>query len=93
MYTLVTAKEIIQKALDVSYKYYPADSIWQPIVSTRNQLNYLLEAVEHKNDRSRLDEIILGIYAVREFEQAHDDFANVIYEVCEILNQLKKNRL
>lgn len=51
------------------------------------------ESIVGEAIKDRRDEIILGVYAVREFEQAHEDFANVIYEVCEVLNQLKKNRL
>lgn len=93
MYTIITAKEAINEALKMSYIYYADDSTWQPIVSIREQLKYLLDAVENKNDRSMLNQIIIGNYAVKEFEQAHEDFADALYVVCEVLTELKKNRL
>lgn len=83
----------VKETLDESYKLFPEDSQWQPIVSVRNQLNYIFDGLHSKNDRSKLGEINLGLYSVREFENNYDDFANLLYEVTEISTLMKKGKL
>ena len=83
----------IEITLNTSLELFPKDSTWQPIVSVRNQLNYLKDVLEEKSDKSRLDEINIGLIAVREFENDYEDFANMIYEVVGIVKLLKNNRL
>lgn len=91
--TTEQAIQKIEKALDRSFELFSQDSDWQPIISTRNQLDYLKNILEGKSDRSKLDEINIGLISVREFENNYDDFANMIYEVVDIVKLLKKNRL
>ncbi|WP_299180617.1 immunity protein Tsi6 family protein [uncultured Chryseobacterium sp.] len=91
--TTEQAIQKIEKALDRSFELFSQDSDWQPIISTRNQLDYLKNVLEGKSDRSKLDEINIGLISVREFENNYDDFANMIYEVVDIVKLLKKNRL
>lgn len=91
--TTEQAIQKIEKALDKSFELFSQDSDWQPIISTRNQLDYLKNILEGKSDRSKLDEINIGLISVREFENNYDDFANMIYEVVDIVKLLKKNKL
>jgi hypothetical protein len=92
MYTKEEAIKKIEKIIDKSFEIFSEkqgqavskESEWQPIISVRNQLYYILEALKKENDRSRLSKINVGIYAVREFENVYDEFANMLYEVEEI---------
>ncbi len=86
------AIELIDEAITMSFKYYPDDD-WQPVVSTRMQLNYIKSVLENKNDRNRLEEINIGLYAVREFEVVNDNFADMIYKVCNIVELMKRNKI
>jgi len=86
------AIKAIEKTIQKSFESFSKDTEWQPIVSTRAQLNYILDALLGKNDASRLEEITIGILAVREFETNEEDFANLIYEVVEIVDLIKKGK-
>ena len=90
--TTEKAFDIINRTIEMSLRYYPNDD-WQPIVSIRRQLNYIKDALEYKNDRSRLKDINIGGYAVREFENLYEDLADIIYEVCDIVRLMIKNKL
>ena len=83
----------IEKTLNKSFELFPKDSCWQPIISTRNQLDYLKNSLEGKSDTSKLDEINIGLIAVREFENDYEEFATMIYEIVDIVGLFKKNRL
>ncbi len=62
----------------------------QPLQSIKAQLTYLLELAEGRStDRSRLDGIIVGLYAAREFESRDMSFANLLYEVEEIVKTMR----
>jgi len=87
------AIKLVEKAIKKSYDDFSKNSAWQPIISTRNQLNYILDTLKNKNDASKLKEIIIGVYAAREFESDHEDFANLIYEVVEIVDLIKKGKI
>ncbi|MCS4533827.1 immunity protein Tsi6 family protein [Neisseria montereyensis] len=86
----IEAIKLVEKTLEKSFEYFSTHSDWQPIVSTREQLNYILDTLHQKNDGSKLDEITIGLYAVKEFEVDYKDFANLIYEVVEIIELIKK---
>lgn len=88
--TTEQAIEKIEKTLNKSFELFPKDSYWQPIISTRNQLDYLKSILERKSDKSKLNEINMGLISVREFENDYEDFANMIYEVVDIVGLLKK---
>ncbi len=63
--TTEKAFDIINRTIEMSLRYYPDDD-WQPVVSTRMQLNYIKSVLENKNDRNRLEEINMGLSTVRE---------------------------
>jgi hypothetical protein len=62
----------------------------QPLHSIKAQLTYLIDLAEGRStDRSRLDEIIVGVYAAREFETRDMEFANLLYEVEEVVKAMR----
>lgn len=83
----------IEETLHRSFELFPEDSYWQPIVSVRNQLDYLKNVLEKKSDKSKLNEINIGLISAREFENDYEDFANMIYEVVHIVKLFKKDKL
>lgn len=83
----------IEATIDKSFDIFQKESEWQPIISVRNQLYYILEALKKENDRSRLVEINIGIYAVREFEACYEEFAGMLHEVSSINRLMIKGRL
>lgn len=92
----MTTEKAIQKVentLNKSFELFSENSSWQPIISVRNQLNYLKDALENKCDKSKLDEINISLISVREFENDYEDFAVMIYDVMGIVKLLKNNRL
>lgn len=91
----MTTPEAITKvelAINETDRIFP-NSSWQPVESTRIQLDYILEALQHKNDRSRLCDINVGLIAVREFEASHNDYADLLHEVSGIVKLMTKKRL
>ncbi|MCF6344888.1 MAG: immunity protein Tsi6 family protein [Thiomicrorhabdus sp.] len=87
------AQLLVEEAIKKSYQDFSEDTTWQPVISTRTQLNYILDALYNRNDRSKLKDIIIGIIAVREFEANYEDFSNMIYKVVEIVDLIKKGRI
>jgi hypothetical protein len=66
------------------------NSQFQPLISIRAQLEYLIALIQGRiTDRPKLDKIIIGIYAAREFESIDMDFANLLYEVEGVVTKLK----
>ncbi|TDM05457.1 MAG: hypothetical protein C4K60_11810 [Ideonella sp. MAG2] len=62
----------------------------QPLQSCKAQLEYLQELVDgRRQDAQRLNEIILGVYAAREFEALDMGFAEMLYAVEDVVKTLK----
>ncbi len=91
--TKTEAIQLVEKTIEKSFEYFSDNSNWQPIVSTRKQLNYILDALHQKNDRSKLNKLTIGMYAVKEFETDYKDFSNLLYEVIEIVDLMRKTIL
>ena len=86
--------ETIDKALADSVKLSAKYPNFQPLESVKAQLQYLKGILDGTvEDRSRLKEIIIGIYAAKEFEDRDMDFANTLYDVEMIVDQLKSGKL
>ena len=65
---------------------------FQQLHSIKAQINYLIDLIENRtSDRSRLKEIIIGVYAAREFETRDMEFANRLYQVEDLVAQIKKS--
>lgn len=83
----------IEKALADSINLSADYPNFQPLDSVIAQLQYLKGILDGDiEDRSRLKEIILGIYAAREFEERDMDFANTLYDVEMIVDELKAGK-
>jgi len=90
----MTPIETINKSLTDSIKLSADYPNFQPLESVKTQLEYLKNILNgSSDDRSRLNEIILGIYAAREFEDRDMDFANTLYDVELIVDEMKAGRL
>ncbi|MFZ6754683.1 immunity protein Tsi6 family protein [Undibacterium sp. Dicai25W] len=65
---------------------------FQPLESVRVQLKYLLGLAKNEHaDYSRLKDIIVGVYAAREFEAIDIEFAKMLYAVEEVVAELRRN--
>jgi len=85
---------IIDKAVEQSNRLTADYPNFQPLESVKAQLVYLKGILDGSlEDRSRLKEIIIGIYAAREFEERDMDFANTLYDVELIVDKLKSGKL
>lgn len=83
----------IEKALADSIKLSAEYPNFQPLESVMVQLQYLKGVLDGDvEDRSRLKEIIIGIYAAREFEERDMEFANTLYDVEMIVDELKAGK-
>lgn len=87
------AKTKVKETLNKSFELFRPETDWQPIKSVRIQLQYIYDALQGNNDRSKLSEINIGIIAVREFENKYDEFADMLHDVSEISRLMKKNKL
>lgn len=66
----------------------------QPLLSCKAQLEYLQDLVDgQRQDAERLNDIILGLYAAREFEALDMAFAEMLYAVEDVVKTLKAERL
>ena len=85
---------VIEKAIDKSDRLAVNYPDFQPLVSIRAQLAYLKGILDGSiEDRSRLSEITIGIYAAKEFEQRDMGFANTLYDVEMIVDQIRSGQI
>jgi hypothetical protein len=90
----MTPIETINKALVDSVRLSVEYPNFQPLESVKAQLQYLKNILDGDlEDRSRLNEITIGIYAAREFEERDMTFANILYDVESIVDQLRSGKL
>lgn len=75
----MTAVETVEKALALARVRLSEAPGFQIFTSTVAQLEYLLSVLRgDEKDRSRLKDIIVGHFAVREFEESDPDLADVL---------------
>jgi len=85
------AEQIIKNAFDRALQLQLRLGTFPPLSSIQAQLDYLRGLVRHEHrDFSRLKDIILGIYAAREFETIDLEFAEMLYRVEVVVDSLKK---
>ncbi|MCG9647892.1 immunity protein Tsi6 family protein [Vibrio brasiliensis] len=88
----MSSKDIstIEEALSACQKRikkYPSFSL---LLSIERQIVYVRAVVEgSEKDKSRLNELTLGVYAVREFFDTDREFAELLVDVNDIANKLK----
>jgi hypothetical protein len=72
---------------------YVKPRVFQPLLSIEKQIQYLIDLTENNtHDHSQLKDIIIDVYAAREFEDRDMEFANLLYKVEEVVDLLKKCR-
>lgn len=86
------AQIVLQDAL-VKTNQKLSVTFFQPLDSIKTQLKYLIESLNNENDRSRLDEIIIGRYAAFEFELSDPQYADVLHEASSICRLMTKRQL
>jgi Tsi6 len=83
--------QTLKAALNECKRKIRKDPDFQPLRSVEKQIQYLVDIEEDKNkDRSRLGEIIVGVYAAREFEDRDMEFAKLLYKVEEVVDLMRK---
>jgi hypothetical protein len=85
------AMEILKQAYQETVKRATVD--WQPIMSTKVQLEYCIDALLHKNDRSRLEDIMFYKYAMREFEAEEPEYADILYQASAVVDLMVNGEL
>jgi hypothetical protein len=86
--------QILNSALDRCRELLAVNPQFAPLLSVEAQLQYLIGILDgHISDRSRLSEIIIGLYAAREFEDRDMAFANQLYQVVEIVDAMEAGKL
>lgn len=75
----MTSIETVEAALEIARSRLHSAPEFEIFSSTVAQLEYLLSVLQgREEDRSRLKDIIVGHFAVREFEESDPDLANVL---------------
>lgn len=86
--------QILTAALKRCQELLKSNPQFAPLLSVEAQLEYLIGILDGKIfDRSRLGEIVIGLYAAREFEDRDMDFANQLYDVVAIVDAMKVGNL
>lgn len=85
------ATETIEKAIEVTEQRRRAAPSFPIFESVETQLVYLRRVLAgEERDRSRLREIILGVYAVKEFEESDPELAALLKEAQLIAANMAK---
>lgn len=66
---------------------------WDPLISTKIQLEYCLDALSKKNDRSRLKDIMFYQYAIHEFEGIDANYADLLHKAAKIVDLMLEKKL
>jgi len=83
-------KELLAKTLGECASRLPGNPNPIPLRIVKEEIEYLLELVEGKtDDKSHLKEIQIGLLAVREFEADDPEFADLIFQISDLVQRLK----
>ncbi|GLO63236.1 hypothetical protein MACH09_37440 [Vibrio sp. MACH09] len=88
----MSSKDIstIEEALSACQKRAKKSPNFSLLISIERQIVYVRAIVEgSEKDKSRLNELTLGVYAVREFFDTDREFAELLVDVNDIANRLK----
>lgn len=84
-------KEILQNAKKLSENRLQSAPDFKAFQSIDNQLQYLQDLVSGKiTDRSKIKEINVGLYAIREFEESDPEFSSYLKKVQYIAERIRK---
>lgn len=83
--------ETLKRAIEMTAVRRAAAPNFQILESIQNQLAYLQQVVSGESlDKRRLKEIVIGVYAVKEFDESDPEFATLLKEAQLIANKMSK---
>ncbi|MDZ4299115.1 MAG: immunity protein Tsi6 family protein [Moraxellaceae bacterium] len=86
--------DIVSKAKARCGDLLVSSPTFYPLRSVMEQLLYIEIALNDRlADRSKLDDVNIGLFAVREFEDRAPDFAEMLYEVEDVVTQMKVGKI
>jgi len=89
----MTAIDTVKKAKKLAEERFKAAPSFEIFDSVLKQLIYLLNVLEKKeNDKTKLKKIIVGHYAVHEFEESDPEFSRCLKECQNIAISLSKGK-
>jgi hypothetical protein len=81
----------VNNALVLARERYSAAPTFEIFASIVAQLEYMARVLSgNEQDKSRMKTIMLGHYAVREFEESDPEFANALIQVQTIASKMAK---
>ncbi len=87
----MTAVDTIESALEITRKRLIVALTFELFISAETQLTYLLSLLtRQESDRSRLKNIIVGHFAVREFEESDPELAAALLAAQNIASKMAK---
>lgn len=88
--TMAELPGLIQKGLDMVEERLRDSGGERIYDSIKAQLTYMKQTVDAKQkpDPAKVDKLLLGVYAAREFETSDPDFADVLFNVEYLFKRL-----
>ncbi len=86
----MTAIEIVNNALSLAQARLHAAPTVEIFSSIVAQLEYMIRVLGGGEDKSRMKDIIVGHYAVREFEESDPEFADALNQAQTIASKMAK---
>lgn len=84
-------KKLIEQAIEMAAERRAHVPSFPLYVSIEGQLGYMKRVLDgHEKDRSRLKDIIVGVYAVREFDESDPEFARLLKEAQLVAYKMAK---
>lgn len=88
------ATEIVASAISRCAELAEESPNFYPLQSVMDQLRYIECALADKTaDRVRLATVNIGLFAAKEFESRAPEFANMLYEVDELVALMRDGKL
>jgi hypothetical protein len=88
---IMTAIETVNHALSLARNRLNDAPTFQLFISTVAQLEYMSRVLNgEENDKSQMKKIVVGHYAVHEFEESDPDLANALTAAQSIASKMSK---
>ncbi|HEY9202343.1 MAG TPA: immunity protein Tsi6 family protein [Gammaproteobacteria bacterium] len=83
-------KELLSRVLVECKSRLDKNPNFRPLAIVNEEVEYLRALIDGETqDRSNLENIQIGLLAVREFETDDPEFADLIFQVMELVEKLK----
>lgn len=86
----MTAIEIVEQALALVRVRLQLAPTFEIFTSSESQLEYLQSVLQGNQDRSRLKDIIIGHFAIREFQESDPELAEALIAAQAIASKMAK---